>query len=96
MAGETRGYTVSPQAGHSLARSLSRDRVGVPLLPRVNREQTFQGSYWGNNTDLSEVLALAAQDKIRHTIKIFTFDQINENLELIRAGDIVGRAVLTF
>ncbi len=62
----------------------------------VNREQTFHGSYWGNNTDLSEVLALAAQDKIRHTIKIFTFDQINENLELIRAGDIVGRAVLTF
>ena len=68
----------------------------MPLLPRVNREQTFHGSYWGNNIDLSEVMALAAQDKIRHTIKIITFDQINENLDLIRAGDIVGRAVLRF
>ena len=32
--------------------------------------------------DLSEVMALAVQDKIRHTIKAITFDQINENFEL--------------
>jgi alcohol dehydrogenase, propanol-preferring len=83
-------------SGHYANVGLVGDRISVPLLPRVNREQTFHGSYWGNNTDLSEVMALAAQDKIRHTIKIITFDQINENLDLIRAGDIVGRAVLRF
>ena len=83
-------------SGHYANVGLVGDRISVPLLPRVNREQTFHGSYWGNNTDLSEVMALAAQDKIRHTIKIITFDQINENLDLIRAGEIVGRAVLRF
>jgi propanol-preferring alcohol dehydrogenase len=72
------------------------DRIDVPLLPRVNREQTFQGSYWGNNTDLSEVVALAAQGKIRHTINVIKFDQLNEYLDLMRAGEIVGRAVMKF
>ena len=54
------------------------------------------GSYWGNNTDLSEVMALAAQGKIRHTIKIFAFDQINEYLDRLRTGKVVGRAVMKF
>ena len=52
--------------------------------------------HWGNNTDLSEVMALAAKDKIRHIIKTFRFDQINEHIELLRAGEIVGRAVMKF
>jgi propanol-preferring alcohol dehydrogenase len=41
-------------------------------------------------------MALAAQGKIRHTLKIFKFDQLNEYLELLRAGKIVGRAVMKF
>jgi len=40
------------------------------------------------------VLSLAAQDKVRHTSKLFKFEQINEYLDLMRAGDIVGRAVM--
>ena len=48
----------------------------------MSREQTFHGSFWGNNTDLTEVMALAAQDKIRHTIKVIKFEQINEYLDL--------------
>ena len=63
---------------------------------RVSREQTFHGSFWGNYTDLSEVMALASQGKIRHTIKTFTFDQINEYIDLLRTGEIVGRAVMRF
>jgi propanol-preferring alcohol dehydrogenase len=41
-------------------------------------------------------MALAAQGKIRHTIKTITFDQINEYIDLLRTGKIVGRAVITF
>jgi propanol-preferring alcohol dehydrogenase len=62
----------------------------------VSREQVLHGSFWGNYTDISEVLALLAEGKIRHTLKIFSFDQINEQLDLLRTGDIVGRAVMTF
>ena len=58
--------------------------------------RTFHGSFWGNYTDLSEVMALAAQDKIRHTLKMFTFGQINEYIDLLRTGEIVGRAVMKF
>jgi propanol-preferring alcohol dehydrogenase len=82
--------------GHYADVGLVGDRIDIPLFPRVSREQTLHGSYWGNNVDLSEVVALAAQGKIRHTIKPIKFDQLNENIELLRAGEIVGRAVMTF
>lgn len=72
------------------------DRIDIPLFPRVSREQVLHGSFWGNYTDISEVLELMAEGKIRHTLKIFSFDQINEQLDLLRTGDIVGRAVMTF
>ena len=90
------GFELLSTSGHYTDVGLVGDRIDIPLFPRVSREQTFRGSYWGNNTDLSEVMALAAQDKIRHTIKVITFDQINEFLELLRAGEIVGRAVVKF
>lgn len=32
---------------------------------------------------------------IRHTIKPFAFEQLNEHLDLMRQGEIVWRAVMT-
>lgn len=89
------GFSLLSISGHYADVGLVGDRIDVPLLPRVNREQTFHGSYWGNNIDLSEVVELAAQGKIRHTIKPFKFEQLNEYLDLMRAGEVVGRAVMT-
>ena len=83
-------------SGHYADVGLVGDRIDIPLFPRVSREQTFHGSFWGNYTDLSEVMALAAENKIRHSIKLFKFDEINENLDLLRPGEIVGRAVMKF
>ena len=83
-------------SGHYADVGLVGDRIDIPLFPRVSREQTFHGSFWGNYTDLSEVIALAAQNRIRHSIKPFKFNEINENLGLLRTGDIVGRAVMKF
>ena len=34
IAGDTRGYATSPQAGHSFARSFARSRVGVAQRPQ--------------------------------------------------------------
>ena len=90
------GFSLLSISGHYVDVGLVGDRIDIPLFPRVSREQTLHGSFWGNNTDLSEVMALAAQDKIRHTIKVIRFDQINEHLDLLRTGDIVGRAVVKF
>jgi alcohol dehydrogenase, propanol-preferring len=83
-------------SGHYADVGLVGDRIDISLFPRVSREQTFHGSFWGNYTDLSEVMALATQGKIRHTIKTIPFGQLNEYLDLMRAGEIVGRAVMKF
>jgi alcohol dehydrogenase, propanol-preferring len=90
------GFSLLSISGHYADVGLVGDRIDIPLFPRVSREQTFHGSYWGNNTDLTEVVSLAAQGKIRHTIKVITFDQLNEYIELLRTGEVVGRAVMKF
>lgn len=83
-------------SGHYVNVGLVGDRIDIPMFPRVSREQTLSGSYWGNNLDLGEVVTLAAQGKIRHTIKTISLEQVNEHIDLLRAGDIIGRAVVKF
>lgn len=90
------GLSLLSISGHYVDVGLVGDQIDVPLFPRVSREQTLHGSFWGNNLDIGEVMALAAQDKIRHTIEVFKFDEINKYIDLLRAGKIVGRAVLKF
>jgi propanol-preferring alcohol dehydrogenase len=41
-------------------------------------------------------VSLAQQGKVRHAVKPIRFEEINENLELLRTGDIVGRAVIRY
>jgi D-arabinose 1-dehydrogenase-like Zn-dependent alcohol dehydrogenase len=71
-------------------------RIDIPLFPFTAGELTYHGSFWANYSDLQEVLALAPKGKIQHSIKRVRFEDINENLELLRAGDIIGRAVVEF
>jgi len=52
--------------------------IGCHHSGRQPCEQVLHGSFWGNYTDISEVLALMAEGKICHTLKVFDFDQINE------------------
>jgi alcohol dehydrogenase, propanol-preferring len=90
------GMSLLSISGHYVDVGLVGDRIDIPLFPRVSREQSFHGSFWGNNADLMEVMALASQDKIKHTIKTIAFDELNTYIDLLRTGDIVGRAVMTF
>lgn len=86
---------LAPQA-HYCSVGLVGDSISLPLFPLVAREYTYHGSFWGNYNDLAEVVALVQQGKIRHTLKVASFEQINENLELLRTGDVLGRAVIKF
>jgi propanol-preferring alcohol dehydrogenase len=63
------GFSLLSLSGHYVDVGLLGDQIDIPLFPRINREQTFYGSNWGNYTDLSEVMALAAKGKIQHTVK---------------------------
>ena len=68
-------------------------RIDIPLFPFTAGEFTYHGSFWANYADLQEV-ALAQKGQIQHSIKPIRFEHINHNLELLRNGDIIGRAVI--
>jgi len=72
------------------------NRIDIPLFPLVSRELTYYGSFWGNFNDLTEVLALAAAGQIKHTVTRVRFEEVNETIEAIARGDILGRAVIVY
>ncbi|MDX2251240.1 MAG: NAD(P)-dependent alcohol dehydrogenase [Nitrospira sp.] len=90
------GFGLLSVGGHYSSVGLVGDKISLPLFPLVAREYTYHGSFWGNYNDLSEVIALAQAGKIRHAVKTIRFEDINNNLDLLRTGDIVGRAVVTY
>lgn len=68
--------------------------LSLPLLPM--RAITIQGSYVGSLAELKELLALVATGKVPPVpIHEHALDQANAVLEALKAGRIVGRAVLT-
>jgi propanol-preferring alcohol dehydrogenase len=59
------------------------------------REARIQASAVGTREDLREVLALAAQGKIRCEVAARPLSQINEILDQMRRGEISGRIAVT-
>ncbi len=70
---------------------------GTPAVPlRQWRTVLLRVLLGGNHNDLQEVLALASQGKIKHNVVTVKLDDVNDNLEALGRGDIVGRAVIVF
>jgi alcohol dehydrogenase, propanol-preferring len=90
------GAAILARQGALTSVGLMGQRVVLPLLPFTNGEKSYFGSFWGNYDDLSEVLALASEGLIKHTITPVTLDDINDNLDALARGDVVGRAVIVF
>jgi propanol-preferring alcohol dehydrogenase len=90
------GFSLLATSGAFVSVGLVGNRIDMPLFPLVAREYTYFGSFWGDHSDLSEVMALAQAGKIRHSLKQVEFGDINETLKLLGDGDIAGRAVVTF
>ena len=68
--------------------------LSLPLLPM--RAITVQGSYVGSLAEMKELLALVATGKVPPVpIHEHPLDQANAVLEALKAGRVVGRAVLT-
>lgn len=90
------GFSLLGVAGHYASVGLVGDRIDIPLFPFVAREYTYHGSFWGNYNDLSEVIALAQQGKVKHSIHVVQIEDVNQTLEQLREGSIVGRAVIKY
>lgn len=68
--------------------------IKVPLVSTVINEQKIIGSLWGNYNELKEVITLQMMGQLKHDIIEFPLDQINNSIELLKTGDIFGRAVI--
>jgi propanol-preferring alcohol dehydrogenase len=67
--------------------------LNLPLVPQ--RALTLTGAYTGKFADLVELVALARMNKIQSIVsRKFTLDQANIALEELKAGKIIGRAVI--
>ncbi|AWW43417.1 NAD(P)-dependent alcohol dehydrogenase (plasmid) [Streptomyces cadmiisoli] len=70
--------------------------VELPQFPFVGTERSYFGSFWGNYEDLAEALALADAGLVKHNVTKIKLEDVNENLEALGRGDVVGRLVITF
>jgi propanol-preferring alcohol dehydrogenase len=69
-------------------------QLRAPLLPLVINEYKILGSLWGNYNELCEVIELAANHELRHKINRFSLSEINNAVDLLKGGNIRGRAVI--
>lgn len=69
-------------------------QIKVPLLPAIVNEYQVLASLWGNYNELKEVIELASQRKIKHVYQSFPLRDINQAVDLLRRGQIMGRAVI--
>ena len=58
-------------------------------------EVNLTSTYWGTRSELIEVLALAESGKLKGHIAYYPLEKAVEIYELMKAGKITGRAVIT-
>ena len=70
------------------------EEVSVPAIDMIFSEIELVGSLVGNYTELTELMALAARDKVRLRTTPYELDRINEAIDDFHAGQIHGRGVI--
>ena len=90
------GFDLLGPEGALAAVGLMSQRVEHRQFPFVGTELSYLGSFWGNHLDLVEVLSLAEAGRIKHNVTKVELEDINENLEALGRGEVVGRQVIVF
>jgi alcohol dehydrogenase, propanol-preferring len=81
--------------GMLLVVGLPAEDICFPPILMAAREVRIQASAVGTREDLREVLALAAEGKVRCEVAARPLAQINEVLDQMRRGEISGRIAVT-
>ena len=66
----------------------------VPVAPLVINEYGIMVNIWGNYNELREVIELQNQGKIKSSIRKFKLDEINQAIDLLKQGQIIGSEVI--
>ena len=82
------------KGGSIVVVGLFGSQIKIPLVRAVLQEYQAYGSLWGNYSELREVIELAKTGKIKHSIQKFPLNEINEAIQLLKNGKIVGRGVI--
>ncbi|MGW7425896.1 zinc-binding dehydrogenase [Streptomyces sp. NPDC054813] len=90
------GFDLQGPEGAPAAVGLMSDRVEHRQFPFVGTELSYLGSFWSNHLDLVEVLSLAEAGLVTHNVTEVRLEDVNENLEALGHGDVVGRRVIVF
>src|SRR5215472_13419127 len=69
-------------------------QIGVPAVTIVANELTIVGNLVGTHAELQELVWLAAADKVSLHTRRYPLDEINQAVEHLRSGRLVGRAVI--
>jgi len=81
--------------GTLLMVGLPSENIGFPPILMAAREIRIRASAVGTRQDLREVLAMAAEGKLRCQVLPRPLAEVNEVSDQLRRGQIVGRVVLT-
>ena len=87
-------FRILNKGGALMAVGMFGNEVRIPLVPAIVNEYQVQFSLWGNYNELCEVIELAKQDKISHSVQEFPLSEINKVADMLRNGEIKGRAVI--
>ena len=79
------------KGGSIVVVGLFGSQIKIPLVRAVLQEYQAYGLLWGNYSELREVIELAKTGKINHSIQKFPLNEINEAIQLLKNGKIVGR-----
>ena len=69
-------------------------RVDLAAIEIISREISVVGSLVGSYTELAELMALAAQGKVKLETRQYGLDEVNTALADLRDGRLHGRGVL--
>jgi alcohol dehydrogenase, propanol-preferring len=90
----THSARILSKSGVLVVVGLFGNQIKIPLVSSVFNENQVICSFWGNYSELCEVIELAKQGKVKHTVRSFPLDAINEAIKLLRSGEVNGRAVI--
>ncbi|MGW5381499.1 alcohol dehydrogenase [Nocardia sp. NPDC003963] len=65
-------------------------------FPFAGTEQSYLGSIRGNQLDLAAVLSLAEAGLVKHHVTEVDLEDVDENLQALGRGEVVGRQVIVF
>lgn len=70
------------------------ENINVPTIDIISTEISFIGNLVGSYSDLQDLMALAAQGKVKLHTQKYSLDEFQQAIDDLDAGNVRGRAIL--